>query len=209
MVFPVQCAGCGERAAAGLCPACIASARVAPPAAAPEGLDACCAALIYEGAVREAVARIKYRNARAPIDLLAAFMDSVLPVTVVADVVTWIPASRERRHRRGFDHAELLARAMARRRRLPARALLRRLEGAPQTARPHADRLVGPSLATRLGAMIPRRVLLVDDVVTTGATLRNAASALRGEGCETVIGVVVARTLLKRRVAISESHADA
>ena len=110
-------------------------------------------------------------------------------------LVTWAPTSPRRRRDRGFDQAQLLARAVARRLGLPARATLRRTSSTPQTGLDARARHLGP--AFRALRPSPGSVVLVDDVVTTGATLEAAASALRAAGATTVIGVTAAATPLK------------
>lgn len=196
-LFPVTCAGCGVRAGEGLCARCRATLRPVPAMPPPPpGVDAWYAAVAYEGAAREAVARLKYRNARAPLDLLVARLDAALPADAgPVHAVTWVPTTATRRRSRGFDQAELLARALARRRDLPVQRLLRRTGRHPQTGLDAVARAQGPAFVARGPA--PAAVLLVDDVITTGASMRNAARALRAKGCEKVIGVGVARTLLK------------
>jgi predicted amidophosphoribosyltransferase len=113
------------------------------------------------------------------------------------DVVTWVPTSPARRRSRGFDQAELLARRVARRLDIAARPLLVHDAGAPQTGRSAAERRIGPPLAVRRHARVPPHVLLVDDVVTTGATLSAAARALRRAGATQVSAVAAARTPLR------------
>jgi predicted amidophosphoribosyltransferase len=91
----------------------------------------------------------------------------------------------------------LLARAIARRLRRPCRRLLVRGAGPPQTGRSVHERRVGPRLDavdTRPG----QRVLIVDDVITTGTSVSIAAQALRDKGTRRVQVVAAARTLLKR-----------
>ena len=164
--------------------------------AAPPGLDGCAALLAYEGVGREVVARLKYRNARAAVPWLADGMAALAAGPVAAggvDVVTWVPTTGARRRARGFDQGQVLARAVARRLGLPCRPLLRRLPGPPQTGANRADRLTGPRLARRWGASVAgRRVLLVDDVVTTGGTLVVAARLLRTAGADYVAAVTAA-----------------
>jgi predicted amidophosphoribosyltransferase len=124
-------------------------------------------------------------------------MASLVDASTV-DVVTWAPTTPARRRERGFDHAELLAKAVARRLHKPARRLLRRLPGPAQTGRSLEERRRAPALEATGRAPLPRRVLLVDDVVTTGATVSAAARALRGVGAAEVRVVAAARTLPRR-----------
>jgi predicted amidophosphoribosyltransferase len=149
------------------------------------------AALAYKGAGRELVARLKYRNARAAVPFLAVRMAALVDPAAV-DVVTWAPTSAARRRRRGFDQARLLARSVARRIGVPCRPLLRRAPGPAQTGRTRTERRRGPVYLPR--GRVPARVLLVDDVVTSGGTVAAAARALRDAGAARVHVVVAART---------------
>ena len=190
MLLPVSCPVCGARGTAP-CSPCRAQLRRAPALPRPPGLDRAAALLEYAGAGRELVARLKYRNARSSLGFLADGM-AALATPAEIELVTWVPTAPARRRRRGFDQAELLARAVARRLRRPCRPLLRRLPGPAQTGRPLSERRRGPSFVARGPA--PSRVLLVDDVVTTGATTTAAARALREAGAVQVQLVAAART---------------
>lgn len=166
----------------------------APPLVAPAmGLDVVRALLRYEGPARELVARLKYRNDRAALGWLADNMASLLrpPAGVV---VTWMPTTDRRRRRRGFDQAELLARAVARRWRVPAVGLLHRHGAVAQTGRTRAERREGFTVETRRRLTDPARIVLVDDVVTTGTTLRCGALSLRSAGAVWIAGLTAART---------------
>jgi predicted amidophosphoribosyltransferase len=192
MFMPRSCPVCGALGAAP-CASCAAGLRRAGPAPAPVGVDTCLALVIYEGVGRELVARLKYRNARSSVPFLARAMAAMVAGGGPFDVVTWAPTTAARRRERGFDQAELLARAVARRLGgTPCRALLLRPPGNPQTGQPLDVRRAGPAFHPARPA--PARVLLVDDVVTSGATMSAAARALRSAGARHVDAVAVART---------------
>lgn len=193
-LFPVRCAGCALPDADGICEGCLAAAAPAEPAEPPPELVAWFAPYSYEGAVAEAVTRVKYRNDRASVSALARAVADRLPTGVTIGVVSWVPTSRDHHRVRGFDHAELLARAVAREVDLPAERVLERADEVVQTGRRGAERRRGPAFVARRA---PASVLLVDDVATTGTTLANAARALRREGSKWVMGATVARTPLK------------
>jgi len=157
------------------------------------------AALSFDGVARSAILGLKYGNRRAVATALAEILVRRLSLAVPGagpldqvDLVTWAPTSRRRVVERGYDQGELLARAVARQLGVPCRRLLFRVHGAPQAGRGRAERLEGPTFRVRSGR--PLRVLVVDDVVTTGATLVAAGKALRAAGICEVRLVAVAAT---------------
>jgi ComF family protein len=166
----------------------------------------CTAVLAYDGTGRELVARLKYRNARSVLRWLAAQMAAPVDAATI-DVVTWVPTTSARRRERGFDQAELLARAVARELGLPCRELLRRRAGPVQTGRSALERRRGPAVELRVAA-VPPRVLLVDDVVTTGTSVSVVARTLRAGGARFVRVCAAARTSLKRVERASEVSGD-
>jgi predicted amidophosphoribosyltransferase len=200
-VLPVRCAGCGAPGCSP-CASCVGRMRPAVQGPVPAALDLCRSLLAYEGPARELVARLKYRNDRAALAWLAGGMAALVRPPADA-LVTWAPTSRRRRRQRGFDQAELLASAVARRWGVPCRRLLDRAPGPPQTGLTLAARRRGPSfVAVPPAGATPEAepgrlslpVLVVDDVVTTGSTLTAAAWALRACGAPWVGALTAART---------------
>lgn len=171
-----------------VCASCEASLASAPPLATPLHLDACRALFTYDDVSRPLLTGLKNGNRRDSVAWLAERLAATGAPEV--DVVTWAPTSLGRRRRRGFDQAELLARAVARRWGLRARPLLRRLPGPSQAGRSAAERRTSPCFEA-VAAL--DTVLLVDDVVTTGATVTAAARSLRALGAAEVRALVVAR----------------
>lgn len=193
LVFPARCPGCGAPAEP-LCERCLATAVAPPPAPPPPGIDAWAAPFAYDGVIRELVARAKLRGRHAALGWLAARTADAWRASggLRPDVVTWVPAAPAHRRARGLDHARILGRAVAAHLEVPAAGLLVRRDRGAQTARALTDRRRGPSVAARRPAW--GTVLLVDDVTTTGATLRVCAGALRAAGADAVVACTAART---------------
>jgi ComF family protein len=145
----------------------------------------------YEGLLRDLVVGLKFRNRRRVAQVLAEHLVRRLRPT--ADLVTWAPTSSRRIGSRGYDQAELLARCVAREMGVPCRRLLYRAHGAAQTGRSRQQRLgSGVAFRARTGGRGSPRVLVVDDVVTTGATLHAALHALVSAGVADVRLMAVA-----------------
>lgn len=198
-LLPARCPGCGARAEP-VCGSCAAAMRYPRPSPPPLGIDAWVAAFAYEGVTRELVARIKYRNVRSALPWLAAATAAAARrrfggegSNAFPDLIAWPPTTASRRRERGFDHAEILARAVGRHLGLPVRATLDRLDRTAQTGRSASERRSGPLFAER-GVCDGLSVLVVDDVATTGSTLASCASALRRGGARAVLAATVART---------------
>jgi|TARA_B100000953_G_scaffold98823_1_gene81149 predicted amidophosphoribosyltransferase len=148
----------------------------------------------YDGSAGVLVRGLKFANRRTPVRALGSalagigFWDDDPP-----DLVTWVPSTVERRNRRGFEHAALLARATGRELGVPVRRLLLRAPGPPQATRGLRQRLRGPAMRSRRFAH-GASIVIVDDVVTTGTSLSMAANALRAAGASRISAVAVAAT---------------
>ena len=140
------------------------------------------------------VSAVKYRNDRAVVGRFAAELAHIAalwPSESGADLITWVPTTRARCAARGFDHSALLARGVARRLGVKARGLVSRSDHGHQTGQDRTGRLAGPHLALRRGIVVPRRVIVVDDVITTGASMAATAAVLRRGGARWVTGLAV------------------
>jgi ComF family protein len=155
------------------------------------------APLAYDGVARELVAALKFRAALPVAALMAAHIAANLPGDLRAPaVLVPVPPQRARTRRRGFDPAAQLTSHLAARLALPQDACLRRRDhGRRQVGATRRERRRAGRLAIELRAPPPPRVLLVDDVHTTGATLDACARALTAGGSRWVVAATYARTL--------------
>jgi len=196
---PPLCWGCLRYAREGpLCRSCRGSLAWLAPELVPVAGVALFAPLAYERAARAMVRALKFRGALGVADPMAAQMAANAPPGLL-DRATLVPVPLHpaRLRRRGFNQAERLARALARRMRLPVSDCLERAGSArPQVGRGRSERLRGIEGSVRLrpGATAPADALLVDDVVTTGATLAACAAALGVAGSDRIAAIAYAHT---------------
>jgi predicted amidophosphoribosyltransferase len=126
---------------------------------------------------------------------MAALIAACAPLERLSGELVPVPLHPARRRKRGFNQAEWLADALGRRTGLAVRDCLRRGgSNLRQVGRDRAARLAGPAGSVTARGPVPRRAVLVDDVMTTGATLRACAAALRAGGSKEVSALVFART---------------
>jgi ComF family protein len=144
------------------------------------------------------VLRLKFGGDRTVVAALGSAMAAIARTGIegsIADVVTWVPLSRARLGERGFDQAALLARRVARMVGLDDVPLLeRRVDLSPQAKRGGNERREAMKGAFAPLGDAPERVLLVDDVLTTGATAAACASALERVGARSVTLLAAARS---------------
>lgn len=218
-VYPARCLGCGVVGAA-LCAACLAGLpRLQPPFCPrcgrslpvaitcgnclqlPLRLEGVRSALAYEGLARRAVQRLKYENDQAlAIPLAAVLLERCQAEGFAPEVVVPVPLHAARQRRRGYNQSALLARrlALALDADYDDHTLHRHMPTRPQVglgARERRQNVQGAfSCAGR--ALDGRRVLLVDDVFTTGATVDACAVALRRSGVRAVWAVTATLDVL-------------
>lgn len=212
LLLPPACAGCGS-AGVLLCARCLRTARPAsdpacrfvaadPGIAIGQDLPLAVAAYAYAGPIRRAMARLKYEGAWRLGDPLAAAaapnLRVLLQVTGPVPLVP-VPVHRDRLRERGYNQAELLARILGSEVGLPYADLLERVR--PTTKQHRLDRAA--RLANLRQAFAVRRtirsmpvsLILVDDIITTTATLEACASVLRAAGVTDVYGFALAREI--------------
>ena len=203
--WPQRCAGCGEPPAAGhvLCPACLAAIpRLRLPLCARclarEAADPVCTrhpgftvwpAWTYDEHAARAIEAFKYAGRTDLARPLADELVRALPASPRFDLVTAVPLHAARERERGYNQSALLARELARRAGIPHLAgALRRVRATAAQARlgPVARRanLRGAFAVSEPETLAGRRVLVVDDVVTTGATLEAALETLAAAGAD-------------------------
>ncbi len=136
----------------------------------------------------------KFERCRSAHKDLARIVLDVLPILPQGIVVTSVPTVRAHVRERGYDHAKLIAQEIAKRRNLPYQTVLRRLTNDRQRGASRKDRFKQAERAYDVRKTdMPESVLLVDDVVTTGATLHFAARTLKQAGVRVVFAVAVAK----------------
>ena len=216
LIAPTRCAGC-ERQGVLLCHECLASlsrdyvlGQACPKCAGPYGALTCTecweieysfeAALalgILDGPLARVVVLFKDANERRLADLLGLILAQRIQVSWDnwAHALCWIPATKEAIRRRGFDHAELLARCVAQHLKAPVLPLLSRPHARDQRGLSRKQRLKGAQqfVCTGRTPKIPQKVIIIDDVFTTGATVEAASQALLKAGAQQVRVAVLGR----------------
>ncbi len=201
LLFPPKCPFCGRvQDAPGVCPACMESLPWTDEA---HGLREpvpglrCAAPLWYENSVREGIRRFKFRNgvgAAGPMgELIAQAAAERFPGAF--DAVTWAPVSAKRLRQRGYDQSRLLAESACRLWGVTPERLLRKVRDNPaQSSLESAEERWRNTQGVYEAAGDPagKRVLLIDDICTTGSTLFSCASVLREAGAAEVVCAAVA-----------------
>ncbi|NTV63475.1 MAG: ComF family protein [Oscillochloris sp.] len=198
LLFPDRCLGCG-RLGGLLCPSCRAALRPYPAALVLDGLDGALVGWIYEGVIQRAIHGMKYRRLRrAALPLGDLLAEQLRTHALSADALMAVPLHAGRLAERGFNQSAELARRVAQHSGLPLVVGLERCRDTGHQARlgQRARRAnVEGAFVWAVYAPPPARVLLVDDVLTTGATLAACADALRAAGTREVRALALARSL--------------
>lgn len=201
LLFPPRCALCGRVGVRGLCPKCESTLPLCrTPLHVRKGIGTCVAPLRYDG-TREALLAYKFSGGRSRCagfgEILAQCVSEQLGGEF--DVVSFVPVSEKRRRERGYDQSELLAREVCRIWGVEPKRLLRkvknnRAQSSLSSREERAKNVVGAYEAVAPEKIAGARILLIDDILTTGATLSECARVLREAGAERVLCATLAAT---------------
>ena len=203
LIYPPKCPFCGrllEQGEEGMCSRC---QRTLPWSSGTNpSVDFCLVSispLKYQDGVRSAVHRYKFNGGRMHCRLFGTLMAQALHDnwSEPLDIVVWVPLSRKHLRKRGYDQAELLARQVGQAAGLPVVSALEKVRNTTTQSRLEKS---SERRANVLGAyqtkssidLTGKRVVLVDDVVTSGSTLAECAACLQMAGAESVVALTFA-----------------
>ena len=203
LLFPGKCVLCRKilpRHQTDLCHRCRVEVDQVPPAKIRiPYLAGWTAVWYYEGSARQSLLRFKFRGARSYAGaygrMLAMKLSRELPESF--DLLTWVPVSRRRRFRRGYDQVALLASSVGRELGMEPVPLLRKRRDNPPQSGIHGlaarrANVLGVFAVTDPAMVLGKRILLLDDVITTGATAGECARTLLTAGAKEVYCAAVA-----------------
>jgi predicted amidophosphoribosyltransferase len=194
LIVPTLCAICGHAAEAGepLCGECDGElARATPLMALVPGVSHAWAAGPHDGITRELIGALKFKR-RMPLARTAAEAIAASYPNALAGSLIPVPPSPLRHRWRGFDPAAAIATELGKLTQAPVLPLLHREDHKRQVGRRRSERLADPPRITALDPA-PPQATLIDDVITTGATIGACAAALREAGCREILAIALAR----------------
>ncbi|MBQ2634909.1 MAG: ComF family protein [Oscillospiraceae bacterium] len=205
LLFPPKCAFCRRLVKSDknlLCPACRANLPYTEDGGAQHGdfFRLCVSALYYEDRVREALLRYKFQGSSGYAGTFGRLLADCIRANLRGqyDLISWVPLSRERLRERGYDQAMLLAQAAALELQDVAVSTLDKVRNAEKqsgvgSAEKRRANISGAYRVADAELIQGRRILLIDDIVTTGATLSECARTLLEGGASQVVCATVAR----------------
>ena len=210
LVYPPKCILCGKllsRDEADLCHRCRKDTRPYPALKIKFSYVAGWRALwYYKDAVRSSILRYKFSGRRRQGAAFGRILAQCLKAdeTLSWDVMTWVPVSRRRKWRRGFDQVSLIAEAAARELGCTAQPVIKKIRHVPpqSTLQNEAMRranVLGAFAVTDPEAIRGKRILLLDDIITSGATITECARILLTAGAKEVYCAAIAAAILKEK----------
>ena len=217
LLFPLWCLGCGQEGDL-ICPSCRGRLpRIIPPICPRCGISQSSSVLCptcssqrheidgirspfrFEAVIRQAIHELKYKNLRAIAEPLAELLSDHLTANPIpGEVLVPVPLHQKRVKERGYNQSELLSQELGKLVSLPviADCLIRKRHAPPQTRTATADERrsnVAAAFICRDPRLQNKKVLLIDDVATSGATLDACAAALKASRASSVWGLTLAR----------------
>ena len=203
LIFPPRCVLChaflenGEKSLCGKCGKSILDLHYRQRALQP--LVRCLSVLPYEGAYRESIVRFKFGGRQFYADTYAMWLAALIRSELDGcfDVMTWLPVSRKRKRKRGYDQAELLCRGAARCLGAEVVSLLHKTrDNPPQSAMKNAEErksnVRNVFAVSHPEQICGKRILLIDDILTTGISMQTCARKLLRAGAREVVGCTLA-----------------
>ena len=203
LLYPTKCIVCRKRLPPGIptiCPTCQETLPLASDIHTKgKYISDCVSAVRYEGAVREAILRFKFGDAQIYRIAFGELVAERIYEDLFGefDILSWVPLAPDRKKERGYDQVELIARNVSERLQIPLVPLLKKRRGvsAQSLASSPAERRANIAGAYRVidpDVVQGKRILLIDDVVTTGSTLSECARTLRNAGAVRVLCATLA-----------------
>ena len=203
LLYPTKCAFCHKLTGGDkICKSCRTALPLTPKGAQVQKfpfISACVSPLYYTGDVRESLLRYKFGSLSAYAEVYASFMAKCIDENQIScDIITWVPLSRKRLRKRGYDQARLLAEELSRISGIGCCRLLKKTRNNPAqsgtgSAEKRRANVSGVYRAADGEKIKGKSILLVDDIVTTGATLSECGRVLMSAGAREVKAVTVAR----------------
>lgn len=198
VILPRSCLGCGKEGKY-VCEQCDLFLSEATSIFPKGDLEELVSGWEYDGLIKEVILKIKYNGVFDAINELVEKALAIRELYLPADIViTFVPMFKKKERQRGFNQAEIIARKVGKMTRKEVLPLLEKMKDtSSQTELDKAERLanVRGSFRRKEGAICPNNVLLVDDVWTSGATMRECAKVLKKSGVKRVFGFTLARTV--------------
>jgi competence protein ComFC len=192
-IMPPFCAKCGKpESSGGLCPSCWSS---------PPDIDGIRSVYRFEGTVRKAIHHLKYYNLKILSKDFALILNQYITLNNLDyEIIVPVPLHKRRLRQRGYNQSILLAKGLGKisNSTVNTESLIRVKDGVPQARTSGVQqrmRNVKNAFVCRDGSIRGRKVLLIDDVCTSGATLESCSIALKNAGAAVVWGLTMAREI--------------
>lgn len=204
LVYPTKCPFCRKLTGGQEIPVCDSCLKKLPYTGSNcaqqfKYIDKCVAPFYYDGTVREAILRYKFGGVNAYGRAFASFITKVIDENdIFCDIITWVPLSRKRFRKRGYDQARILAEYVAQEKNVRCVKTLNKTKNNPAqsgtgNAAARKANVSGVYKAIAFDEIKDKTVLIIDDVVTTGSTLSECARMLKEAGAEKVYAAAIAR----------------